>query len=260
VTQPLLLQELSREDARARAPRSLLVLPVGALEQHGPHLPVGTDDFAVEHIARRAAALAGERIPVLVAPTLPFGSSHHHLPFGGTMSLGTETYYRVIHDLAESLIVSGFRRIFILNGHGGNHELIQLAARDLALKHPADLAAASYWTIAWEALVALGAHEAGRLPGHAGVFETSVVLALRRELVREPRPQRDGAFAADPRGFAAPYRAELHGSWQQIEGFTDSPARASAEFGRRCLEVIATAVAGAFVEFYEASQANEGTR
>src|SRR5690349_14596113 len=112
----LLLEELTRDEAQAIAPDALVVLPVGAIEQHGPHLPVGVDTYAVTHIARSAAESVAGQIPVLVTPTLPFGSSHHHLPFGGTLSLGTETYYRVLTDLAESLIVSGFHRIFILNG------------------------------------------------------------------------------------------------------------------------------------------------
>src|SRR5690349_8269436 len=179
----LLFEEHTREELRALAPKALLVLPVGAIEQHGPHLPVGTDRFSAEHIARAAAASASRQIPVLVAPTLPFGSSQHHLPFGGTMSLGTETYYRVLTELCESLVSGGFRRIFILNGHGGNNELIQLVARDIALRHPAHLAAAPYWTIAWEALVAEAAHERAGLPGHAGTFETSLIMALRPELV-----------------------------------------------------------------------------
>src|SRR5262245_57960406 len=153
-----LFEELTREELRSIAPDALVILPVGAVEQHGPHLPVGTDYFVVERIARAAATELAKDIPALVAPTMPFGSSHHHFPFGGTLSLSTETYYRVLYDLAESLIVDGFRRIFMLNGHGGNHELIQLVARDLALKHAAHLAAASYWTIAWDALVAAQAH------------------------------------------------------------------------------------------------------
>src|SRR5690349_5291821 len=139
----LLLEELTRDEARAVAAETLVILPVGATEQHGPHLPVGVDSYTVTHIARAAATSAASHIPLLVTPTLPFGSSHHHLPFGGTLSLSTETYYRVLVDLLESLIVGGFRRIFVLNGHGGNNELIQLAVRDLALKHSAHLAAAS---------------------------------------------------------------------------------------------------------------------
>jgi creatinine amidohydrolase len=244
----LLLEELTRDEARAAAPNTLLVLPVGATEQHGPHLPIGVDTYTVTHIARAAAEIVGQ-LPVLVAPTLPFGSSHHHLPFGGTLSLGTETYYRLLVDLAESLIVCGFRRIFILNGHGGNSELIQLVARDLALKHPAHLAAAPYWTIAWDALVAAQAHANAGLPGHAGTFETSLILALRPELVREPRPHRDAPAGSDPRGFQ-PYRAELHGAWQRIEGYTDSPDQASAEQGQRYLAIIVREVAQALVEFY----------
>ena len=252
---PLLLEELTRDEARQAAPDSLLVLPVGATEQHGPHLPVGVDAFAVTHVARTAAAEAAKQIPVLVAPTLPFGSSHHHLPFGGTMSLSTETYYRVLHDLLESLIVGGFRRIFVINGHGGNNELIQLAARDLVLAHPANIAAASYWTVGAGALAAAQATTTTELPGHSGEFETSVMLALRPELVRDPRPDRPDA----PPAVLAParYRAELHGAWQHIAGYTDRPALARAEHGERYLAAVADEVARAFVEFY--GRAVEGT-
>lgn len=252
-----LFHELTRTELRTRAADALLVLPVGAVEQHGPHLPVGTDFLAVEYIARSAAAEAAATIPALVAPTLPFGSSHHHLPFGGTMSLSTEVYYRVLYDLAESLITSGFRRIFILNGHGGNNELIQLAARDLALKYSASLAAASYWTIAWDALIAEGAHLPGRLPGHSGAFETSLVMALRPELIGQPLPERPDAAGGDPRSFYSPYRAEMHGAWQAMDGYTDSPARAAGEAGRRYLAAAGHAVAAALVEFYQAAQASE---
>ncbi len=246
----LLLHELTRTEARAIAAETLLVFPVGATEQHGPHLPVGTDYLTIEHVTREAARTVANEISVVVAPTLPFGSSHHHLPFGGTMSLGTETYYRVLYELCESLIIGGFKKIFIINGHGGNHELVQLAARDLALKHPVSIAAASYWTIAWDALVAVGAHEQGRMPGHSGIYETSQMMALRPELVREPRPHRDEVGSTNPRGFATSYRAEKHGSWQDMDGYTDSPDLADAERGKKYLDAVVQAVAKAFVEFY----------
>ncbi len=251
----ILLQELTREEARSLAPQALVVLPVGALEQHGPHLPVGTDFLTIEHLARAAAAEAATKIPVLVAPTLPFGSSHHHLPFGGTMSLSTDTYYRVLYDLTESLITGGFRTIFILNGHGGNSELIQLVARDLALKYPSHLAAASYWTIAWDALVEQQAHVPGHLPGHAGAFETSQVMALRPDLVQEPLPRRAEATGSDPRSFYEPYRTEKYGSWQSIDGYSDSPDRADASRGKVYLEAVVQSVAKALVEFYETQTA-----
>jgi len=250
VNSRLLLEELTREEARAVAPETLLLLPAGATEQHGPHLPVGTDFLTIEYLARAAAAEAAGKIPLLVAPTMPFGSSHHHLPFGGTMSLSTDTYYHVIYDLVESLIVCGFRSIFVLNGHGGNNELIQLVARDLALKHSARLAAASYWIVAWDALVELHAHVPGRLPGHAGAFETSQMMALRPDLVREPRPHRDGVTGSDPRSFYAPYRTEKHGFWQSIDGYTDSPDRGDPARGKEYLAAVVRSVAQALVEFY----------
>ena len=253
----LLFEELTREELRTMAPDALVILPVGAVEQHGPHLPVGTDYFVVEHVARAAAAELARDVPALVAPTMPFGSSHHHLPFGGTLSLSTATYYRVLYDLAESLILDGFRRIFMLNGHGGNHELIQLVARDLALKHAAHLAAASYWTIAWDALVEAQAHIQAGLPGHAGAFETALVLALRPELVREPRPHRDNPAGSDPRSFTSPYRAELHGAWQQIEGYTDSPDRATVQQGEAYLATIVGEVTRALREFDTGARAFE---
>lgn len=249
----LLLQELTREEARACAAKSLIVLPVGAIEQHGPHLAVGTDYLTIEYIARAAAAEASGEIPVIVAPTLPFGSSHHHLPFGGTMSLSTETYYRVLYELAESLIISGFRTIYILNGHGGNNELIQLVARDAALKHPARLAAASYWTVAWDALVEEKAHLIGGLPGHAGAFETSQMMALQPELVRESRPHRAEAEGSDPRGFYQPCRIESYGFWQSIDGYTDSPDQADAVRGTAYLAAVVKSVARSLVEFFRAA-------
>lgn len=256
----LLLQELTREDARSIAADALLVFPVGATEQHGPHLPVGTDFLTVEHVTRAAAASISASVPVVVAPTLPFGSSHHHLPFGGTMSLSTETYFRVMVDLCESLIGDGFKRIFIVNGHGGNHELVQLAARDLALKHPVSMAAASYWTIAWDALIAAGAHEQGHLPGHSGIYETSQMMALFPDLVSKARPHRADAESTNPRGFAAPYRVETHGSWQQMDGFSDSPDLADAERGRRYLDAVIRSLAKAFGEFYAATTTGKAGR
>ncbi len=245
-----LFAEMTREQLRAAAASALAILPLGATEQHGPHLPAGTDWFAVESLTREAARLLEPDIPVIVAPTLPFGSSHHHLTFGATLSLSTETYYRVLHELLESLVTDGFTRIFLVNGHGGNHELAQLAARDIALEHPVRVAAGSYWMIAWDELIAAGAHRGRRLPGHAGDFETSLVLSLHPELVAQERPHRDGIFDSDPRAFQAAYRDEHHGFWREIQGFTDSPDQAAAEKGAGFRAAIVSGLVRAFREFY----------
>ena len=245
-----LFAEMNREQLRTAAPLALVVLPIGATEQHGPHLPTGTDLFTVESLAREAAAQVAEDIPVIVTPALPFGSSHHHFVFGGTLSLSTETYYKVLFEFLESLVMDGFKRMFLVNGHGGNHELAQLAARDIALRHPVNAAAASYWTAAWEDLIAAEAHKGRRLPGHAGDFESSIMLSLRPDLVPAERPHRDGVFETDPAGFHTPYRAERHGSWREINGFTDSPDLAMADKGKLFRTAIVQGLVRAFTEFY----------
>lgn len=187
----LLFHELNRTELRERAARSLLVLPIGAVEQHGPHLPVGTDYFAVERVGRLAAERASANIPVLLAPTMPFGCSHHHLPWGGTISLSTEVCFRTVFDLVSSLVEGGFLRIFLLNGHGGNEQVLQLVARDVAQQRRAYFTAASYWALGKEALRATGAFESGWVAGHAGAFETALMLAIRPELVSTDLPHRE---------------------------------------------------------------------
>jgi creatinine amidohydrolase len=177
----------------------------------------------------------------VIAPTLPFGSSHHHFVFGATLSLSTETYYRVLYELCESLVTDGFKRIFLLNGHGGNHELAELAVRDIVLKHPVRAAAGSYWRIAGEDL--RGAFD--RFPGHAGEFETSLMLALRPHLVAAEPPARD-----TPVHIPLPYRVESHGWWEETDGFTDSPAKADAARGRQYFEIVAASVAKTLTAFY----------
>jgi creatinine amidohydrolase len=247
----MMLNELTRVELNQIAPEAVVVLPTGATEQHGPHLPVGTDTFAVEAVARGAVAAVDSQVPVVMAPVLAYGSSHHHLSFGATMSLTTETYYAVVQDLVESLIAGGFRRVMVVNGHGGNHELIQLVARDLVLKHPVNVAALSYWLPAMNELAALQPDLAGRLPGHAGAFETSLILALRPELARQPLPVRDateiGALYPQP----SSWRLERHGRWQAMDGFTDSPSLADGERGRVYLDTVIRAVAELIADLHE---------
>ena len=243
-----LFAELNREQLRALAPSALVVVPIGATEQHGPHLATGMDYFTVESVAREAARIAGEQIDIVVAPALPFGSSHHHLVFGGTISLSTETYRCALYEIVESLATSGFRRIFLLNGHGGNHELAQLAVRDIVLHQPVQAAAGSYWNMAWNDLAAAGAATA-RLPGHAGDFETSVLLSMRPDLVAKDLPRRklplSGRWPEQPTTF----RDERNGFWKNMNGHTDSPALATAEKGERFRAAIANAVAKAWIEY-----------
>jgi creatinine amidohydrolase len=165
-----------------------------------------------------------------------------------------DSYYSLLRELVESLITSGFRRVVVVNGHGGNHELVQLVVRDLALEYPVDLAGASYWQMANQELQAIGASSDGRAPGHAGNFETSVIMALHGDLVVEPRPSRDDdPSLIDSPELTARLRIERHDAWDRFDGYTDSPANASAERGDRYLEAAITGVATAILQFIRAT-------
>lgn len=251
----VLLAELDRvELGRRAAAGAVVVLPVGATEQHGPHLPAGVDSLNVEHIARAAGELvAGRTEPgrspvVVVAPTLPFGASEHHLPFGATLSLDVDVLILAMRSLGRSVAASGFRRLFLLNGHGGNDDAMRLAARAIARETGIVVGAASWFDLAREELLVVGADHLARVPGHAGAFETSAVLALRPDLVadRSPRSAPPGAGVG---GGYSPLRIEDPAFWRSIDGFTDDPASADAELGRRCLDAATEVVARTLTDF-----------
>jgi creatinine amidohydrolase len=245
---------LTRQEIGARAPHATALVVVAAIEQHGPHLEVRVDALLGTRVAEAAVErLAGE-VDVVLCPTMPFGASHHHLAFPGVMSLTTDTLLRVLHDLGDSLVASGFRRIYFLGSHGGNDEVVRLAARELALRHDVAAGAASYWTIAWPALVADGAaFRVGRVPGHAGCFETSLMLALAPEGVRAdamPTQRELGRGAAgndDPT--AAPLVAR-QGTWAAIDGYSDDARDADADVGRHVFDLISAEVAATLRRFH----------
>jgi creatinine amidohydrolase len=201
----------------------------------------------LDEIVRRAAAHPVPDRQVIIAPTLIFGSSDHHLPFGGTLSLRSETYLHVVMDLLRSIIASGGRRVLVVNGHGGNHELNEIAVREVALAQPPDrhvaLAAGSWWTIAAADLAQRSEFAAVRAPGHAGQLETAMMMAMRPEFVQPHRPARE----VDPSiGTVIPgARMEGEVRWVDFDGFTDSPALATPELGALALELAAGALAQA---------------
>ena len=124
---------LSYKELNKLAVNSVVLLPLGAHEQHGPHLAVSTDTSLVTAVAEGAEKLMPDE--VILLPTLPFGSSDHHLFFGGTVSISVATYTQMVIELVESLLQSRFRRLILLNGHGGNitpvrQALSQSAAED----------------------------------------------------------------------------------------------------------------------------------
>jgi mycofactocin system creatininase family protein len=215
-----------------KAGATTVVLPLGATEQHGPHLPLGTDTI-------RATALA-DRLPgLLVAPALPFGCSDEHSGFPGLLGLEAETLARVILDLARRLTHWGVRRLVLLSAHGGNGEALDLALALLREELP-DLEVRTNSNLETIVPVLL---EVARRDGisanvlglHAGEGETSEMLHLRPDLV-----QLDDSAP----GFTGDMEAvldKLHkGGLQAVTkvGVLGDPTRAEAGRGARYLDVL----------------------
>lgn len=240
-------EEATREELTELLPDAVVVLPVGATEQHGPHLATGMDALAAERLAAAGAERAGDgaadagaagrALTVVLAPVLAFGASDHHLPFGGTLSLSAATLARVLGDLIASAAACGARRLLLLNGHGGNGATCAQAAADGAREHGVVVAAADYW-----ALAAQDGPWGASYPGHAGAFETALMRALRPEGVRDAaqRPS-PGTWPAAPAGV----RLDQPGAWAAIDGFTDDPRAGTAADGEAAFERLADAVARA---------------
>jgi creatinine amidohydrolase len=162
----------------------VIILPLGAIEQHGPHLSVSTDTDLVTEIARKAESILVNDI--LLCPSLPFGSSNHHLSFGGTISVSPSTYTKLIIELVESLLKNGFRRIVLLNGHGGNITPVKQALSELCNKYDAshnpNIVLVTYWELAQDAFTGMSPMESPAL-SHACEYETSLLLHLFPEKV-----------------------------------------------------------------------------
>ncbi|MBN1137035.1 MAG: creatininase family protein [Anaerolineae bacterium] len=179
----LLLEEIGWPDVEEYLRHdNRLILVVGSTEQHGRHLTFATDVWQPWEIARRVSDQTG----VLVAPPVSYGMSLHHLGFPGSLSLRPQTLSSIIADLLESAYGHGFRRILILNGHGGNIAAIQVALAEVLNELPGLKVRLESW---WQApeVRALFAAAFDVPGGHADAGETSAILAIRPDVVRLDR-------------------------------------------------------------------------
>ena len=161
-----------------------VVIPIAALEQHGRHLPLFTDSLLLGEVVRRAAERVKDR--VLFAPLTWLGNSEHHLDFPGTLSAPPRTYIDLLNGLFENFIKHGFRRLVIINGHGGNDVPGRQAIFETRQRHRDRndllLLFATYWQLGakpWESEPSLQQ----RQMGHACEWETSMILRLAPKLV-----------------------------------------------------------------------------
>ncbi|MFN8525701.1 MAG: creatininase family protein [Chloroflexota bacterium] len=226
--------------------RAAVVLPVGAIEQHGPHLPTGTDTITGTVLLGRALARLPEDLPCYALPPTNYGKSNEHIEFPGTFTLSGNTLGLLITEIAQSAARAGFRRFVILNSHGGNPPVIDMVARDI--HQSTGMMVFPFST------QRLGASreflsEEERMHGmHAGDGETSTILALAPELVHLDR--RVGDYPNVPAGFALPTMPSgITFAWLtsdfSSDGVCGDPSTATAEKGQKIVEVAVSRLAEA---------------
>lgn len=159
--------------------RTPLLLPIGSLEQHGPHLPLGTDTLILAALIKGVWAELGETFPLIIAPTWGIGKSVEHLAYPGTLSLRAETMLALLDDICACLSLHGLKRLVILNSHGGNTDLLRAFSYDLRQRY----ALYVYNIDLWASPFFADFLSEGDI--HAGEVETSLMLYLHPQLVQE---------------------------------------------------------------------------
>jgi len=163
---------------------TVIVLPTGATEQHGPHLPCAVDTVISAGVVGHALARLPEAVPAYAMAPITYGKSEEHLHFPGTMTLSGETLLATMNEIGESVYRAGFRKLLIVNGHGGQPQVMEIAARELRLRHGDFIVVPSFtWRVPHVAGQYLSEREK-KLAMHAGHAETALMLALAPDTVR----------------------------------------------------------------------------
>lgn len=175
--------ELATTDFKSLNPdKTVVVMPVASTEQHGPHLPLSVDVRITEGVLREMLKIIPESFTVLVLPTLPIGKANEHMGFDGTLSLSVNTLMGLWTDVAESVFRSGFKKLMILNGHGGNTQVMEIVARDLRVRHDALVVPVCWWSVRSKPMEFPDIEYTYGI--HGGSEETSVMLHLHPDLVK----------------------------------------------------------------------------
>ena len=234
-------------DAAAVAER-LVLIPAGTLEDHGKHLPVDTDVVLAQGVCMATA----DRLPdeVVVLPPLTHGYSPHHIDFPGTLTIGWKTLVEYVLDITRSLVKHGFRKLLIVNGHGSNRPLLEMAARLTVVEQPyVQCASLSWWELTKVREVFASVRESEWV-AHAGELETSMYLALDEARVDMTKAERDTSFPKSPHFWSdlagAPpegYRnaVSLNEYWSTVtrDGVKGDPTVATREKGEALLRAAA---------------------
>jgi creatinine amidohydrolase/Fe(II)-dependent formamide hydrolase-like protein len=229
--------ELTWPDAKRRlAEVDVALLPVGSIEQHGPHLPLDTDAFDAEYLCAKVAERCPQPRP-LVLPLIPYGVAYHHHDFPGTLSVSPETLAKLVYEVGMSAAKNGITKLIIVNGHGGNMPTLQFAAqminRDAHIFTCVDTGETS------DADVAKLTETKADV--HAGEVETSTTLAVREELVNMEEARKFvPRFSNRYLDFSSEYGVEWYAHTARISptGVMGDPTKATVEKGERIWEIM----------------------
>lgn len=228
------LLELSWSRVAALSKDTPILIPIAALEQHGHHMPVFTDSLLCGEVVRRAHEKLKDKI--LMTPLMWLGNSEHHLDFPGSMSASPRVYLDLLRDMVENFLFNGFRRIILINGHGGNIIPAQQALFELRQKYRQRddllLVSATYWLLGGKP------HEVNRdiyqtQVGHACELETSMVMRIRPDLVGDISNLEEVPFGT---GAAPGHRAWITKE-RTVPGHIGHPRLATPEKGETCFQV-----------------------
>lgn len=221
--------------------KAVAVLPIGAVEQHGPHLPVGTDYLCAEDIAAMAMEKVHSDAWFLLMPTVSYALSIEHIHVPGTITLMPQTLISVLTDIGDSLLRLGVKKLVLVNGHGGNDSAIFIAGRLLR-----DKGMQMYMVDGGAIRNRLGAKE---YHVHADMIETSVMMASHPETVDTEKITEELSSSIDRWHQSADCRGDLISCWYiddiGVDGVVGDPALASKEFGVSFMEQQAEQIARA---------------
>ncbi len=222
--------------------KAVAVLPVGAIEQHGPHMPVGTDSYISQAYTRMALDKVGDTgATFLMLPGITYALSVEHIHFPGTITLQPTTLLATLEDIGASLARTGFKTLVIINGHGGNDHILQIAARQI------HLTGINVYTVNNASIV----QRMGAKPYwiHADKRETSTMLALFPDYVNMSAAVPALDKSVDKWAALADFKSDLIETWftedYAVDGVIGDASRADAEFGTEWLDGMTDGIAGA---------------
>lgn len=234
------LAELTWPEVHALSRDLPVVIPVAALEQHGHHLPVFTDSMLLGEVVRRVSHVMQDR--VLFAPLMWLGNSDHHLDFAGTMSASPRIYLDLLNDMVENMLTHGFRRIVMLNGHGGNTTPGKQVMFEVRQRHRnrADLLLlfSTYWDHGQPNLARTDLVQA--VMGHACEWETSMIMRIAPHLVKEVSQLSTVEFGF---AFEPAYRGWITKD-RTVPGHIGQPQHATPEKGESLFQTFSEGVVG----------------